>query len=679
MRALRLDRVAAGTALALILALPGTMAVANPEDIKAIESQFPMPEEAGVPPLTKADIEPAASAAAPAEAAEAAAPSTTSSIGANPPASFTPAAAATTKVALPPDDVLLKSFPMPEPANVPPPTIKDIGKVPLSTADAAVAEKLKELLAGKQFERLVPQKRERTAIEAFYEARDFAPLWVESGAVAARTKAAILRLKAADADGLDSSDYAAPDLAVLGGADAAAAGDVDLKFTITVLTYARQAQAGRVTPSRISPNIDFTPVGPEPADVLNRIAATQDVAKILESYNPPHDGYKALKAKLAELRGKAGEPDVVQIPSGKVLKVMKRPMEDARVPLLRQRLGIEGDAGNLVYDAALASAVKDFQKQKKLAANGVLAQGTIDALNGRTKSRDINAIVSNMERWRWLPRDLGKNYVMVNVPDFTLKVVRDRSVVWRTKIVTGKAGTPSPSFSAQIETIQLNPTWHVPQSIIYGEYLPALQQDPTVLARMGLVMDRAADGSISIRQPPGERNALGRIKFNFPNKFQVYLHDTPDKKLFEHERRAYSHGCMRVQNPTMFGEVLASIALPQERYTAERFQRMFGSGEQWIRFKTVIPVHLLYMNAYVDDAGHLVVREDIYGYDGRVQSALRGEYVVVNERSQRSGSGTPAAAAGNNTARTAGARQPARDRRQMVQEQPRGFFFPFFR
>jgi murein L,D-transpeptidase YcbB/YkuD len=354
---------------------------------------------------------------------------------------------------------------------------------------------------------------------------------------------------------------------------------------------------------------------------------------------------------------------VAHIPNGPSLK---KGMTDPRVPALRERLGVHGAANN-VYDQELSDAVKAFQKQKGLAVNGVLAQSTVNALNGRSRGGDIDAVISNMERWRWLPRDLGKAHVIVNVPDFTLKVVHNDAVTFRTKIVVGKPGMPSPSFSAKIETIQVNPTWHVPQSIIYNEYLPALQQDPTVLSRMGLVMERTADGSIAIRQPPGERNALGRIKFNFPNRFQVYLHDTPDKNLFSHDRRAYSHGCMRVQNPTQFGEALAAIAMPQERYTAQRLASMFGTGEQWLKFKTAIPVHLLYMNAYVDDAGKLVVREDIYGYDGRVRAALRGDSLPqIAEKSQVV-----------RPERSAGVRVRGGGRR-VVQDQPQRGWFPFF-
>src|SRR5262249_41301553 len=173
--------------------------------------------------------------------------------------------------------------------------------------------------------------------------------------------------------------------------------------------------------------------------------------------------------------------------------------------------------------------------------------------------------------------------------------------------------------------ITVNPTWNVPPSIVYNEYLPALQQDPTVLERMGLRLSQNPDGSVHISQPPGERNALGRIRFNFPNKFLVYQHDTPDKHLFARDVRAFSHGCMRVQDPPRYAEVLLGIARPNEGYTQERIRRMFGSAEQDIQLPTPIPVHITYQTAFVDDAGKLQLRDDIYGRDARVIAALRGE------------------------------------------------------
>ncbi|MBN8919519.1 MAG: L,D-transpeptidase family protein [Rhizobiales bacterium] len=616
---------------------------------------------------TASTTAPAEVTAAPAEAATQPQPSAPASAESRPAANPQPATTASvpTETGTRAADIESR-VPMPEPANVPPPTAKDIGQMPVKAADALMSEKLKELFDGK-IDRYVERKKEREAVEAFYKESSYAPVWFDNGKATKRLTAAVTRLRHADADGLDADDFATPDVKML-GEDPAALAQAELRMTNAVLTYAREAQSGRVTPSRISTNIEFTPPVPDPADVLQKVTTSENVAATLDAFNPQHDGFLALKRKLAELRGKPAEDDakVVHIPSGATL----RPgASDDRVPLLRERLGVTGEGRT--YDAELVAAVKEFQKQKGVSADGLVGPRTVDMFNGTVRStgRQIDTIVSNMERWRWLPRELGHAYVMVNIPDYTLRVVRNHKVSFHTRIVVGKPNTPSPSFAATIETIQVNPTWHVPQSIIYNEYLPALRQDPTVLARMGLVMEHNRDGSVSIRQPPGERNALGRIKFNFPNRFQVYLHDTPDKNLFNHDRRAYSHGCMRVQNPTMFGEALAAIALPGDGFTSSRFQSMFGSGERWIKFQNKIPVYLTYMNAYVDEAGKLVVRPDIYGYDGRVQSAIRGQYVQVQERSQR------VDASAMRRARQIVQEYP----RQPPQQQQRGFFpFPWF-
>ena len=193
--------------------------------------------------------------------------------------------------------------------------------------------------------------------------------------------------------------------------------------------------------------------------------------------------------------------------------------------------------------------------------------------------------------------------------------MRDDQLYWNTRIVVGKPNLATPIMSATMKFITVNPTWNVPPSIIANEYLPALRSDPDALTRIGLKIEQNRDGTVRIYQPPGDANALGRIRFNFPNKFLVYQHDTPDKHLFAHDKRAYSHGCMRVQDPLMYGEKLLSIVLPKEKYTAERLRRMFGGSEINIDFPVHIPVHLTYQTAYVDDAGKLVIRDDIYGRD----------------------------------------------------------------
>ena len=209
----------------------------------------------------------------------------------------------------------------------------------------------------------------------------------------------------------------------------------------------------------------------------------------------------------------------------------------------------------------------------------MLDERTVKALNGPKRDRQIDIMLVNMERWRWLPRQLGapslgNAYVILNIPDFTLKVMQHDTPVWTTRVVIGKPGKhATPMLTETMKYITVNPTWNVPPSIIYNEYLPALQQDPTVLrphgAEAGAQPRRLRSTS---RSRPAKRNALGRIRFNFPNKFLVYQHDTPDKHLFARDERAFSHGCMRVQNPDQYAATLLNIALPNERYTPERIR-----------------------------------------------------------------------------------------------------------
>jgi L,D-transpeptidase YcbB len=299
------------------------------------------------------------------------------------------------------------------------------------------------------------------------------------------------------------------------------------------------------------------------------------------------------------------------------------------VPQLRAKLGITENPDDTRYDAKVAEAVRRFQDGAELNPTGILDDRTVKALNSPKRDRKIDTVIVNMERWRWLPRQLGAPalsdaYVILNIPDFTLKVMQKGAPVWTTKVVTGQPGVhATPLLTETMKFITVNPTWNVPPSIIYNEYLPALQQDPTVLQRMGLRLEYGRDGGIHISQPPGEANALGRIRFNFPNKFLVYQHDTPDKHLFAKEERAFSHGCMRVQNPDQYAAILLNMTLPNERYTPERIRSMYGYSEIDIKFPTPIPVHITYQTAFVDEAGKLQIRKDLYNRDAAMLALLR--------------------------------------------------------
>jgi L,D-transpeptidase YcbB len=503
------------------------------------------------------------------------------------------------------------------------------------TIDTQVADRLRDLITGKRFDRFVTRKDDRAGVEQFYQAHDYKPIWTSDGAANARAKAAIAYLGQVEIVGLDSRDYSSPDFGAATTSDMLAA--AELRMTNAALNYAREAQVGPIHFTRVGPDISFKLVAPEPAEVLAKLADSGDTAAALDSYNPPQAGFKALKEKLAELRANGGQIDKpketgeqqVRVPEGKTL----RPgMKDARVVAVRKRLDIAGDKNNPVYDDDVFDAVRAFQTKADIGVDGMLGPNTLAVLNGeqakhRTPANPIDTVVVNMDRWRWLPRKLGNGdntYVVVNVPDYSLSLFHEGKLFWKTKLVVGKPGKETPMTSAEMKYITVNPTWNVPPSIIENEYLPALAQDPTVLDRYGLKIYQDPDGTVHIYQPPGAGNALGRIRFNFPNKFLVYQHDTPDKYLFKRAKRAYSHGCMRVENPLVYGEKLLSIELPSEHYTPAKLESMFGSNEININFPKPIPVHLTYQTAFVDENGKLVFRDDVYGRDARMIQILKG-------------------------------------------------------
>jgi murein L,D-transpeptidase YcbB/YkuD len=604
----------------------------------AIDAAVPRPEPANVPPPTASDFKADTAASVP---------------GAATPTATKPADVATTPAAdTGKPDVAKSEPPKTEPAKgdtattapASPPAataatpaaepVKAASNVP--AADQPVSDKLRDMFGSKSL-RYFNRKAERAAVEKFYAARDFAPLWTQAGALTATGKGVIGRLKDAASDGLNAADYPVPDFAAASTPDALA--EAELKLTDSMLDYARQAQSGRMHYSQVSGDIQYPDHPIDPSEVLANVTSAKDASTALDSYNPPQKLYRELKAKLAELRGQGGGP-VIQIAEGPALRYTpsrskKQPavvMEDPRVPQLRAKLGVTENADDTHYDAKVAEAVRKYQEGAELRATGVLDDQTIKAINSPKRDKLIDTLVVNMERWRWLPRDLGAAaigdaYVILNIPDYTLKVMQHGAQVWTTKVVAGKPGIhATPLLTETMKYITVNPTWNVPPSIVYGEYLPALQQDPTVLQRMGLRLDRNSDGSVHISQPPGEANALGRIRFNFPNKFLVYQHDTPDKYLFAKDERAFSHGCMRVQNPDQYAAVLLGITEPNEHYTAEKIRSMYGRGEVDLKFPTPIPVNLTYQTAFVDDAGKLQIRKDVYGRDASMLALLRNAH-----------------------------------------------------
>ena len=497
----------------------------------------------------------------------------------------------------------------------------------VSGADASVAEKLRELIANRG-DRFFSRKEEREAAEVFYRDRCFQPLWTSNGKITDRTTATIAFLKKVDEDGLNPADYPAPDFSA---AEPEKLAEAELGYTADVLDFARHASSGRMHPSRTFRDTEYKHDGLNPLDSLNKIASAVNVGETLAGLHPQHEQYKLLKAELAKLRGK-GEVEPIRVPNGQVLRFnakAKKHQEDARVPVLRERLDVAAK-DDKIYDEELSKAVAEFQKSKKRKADGVLSNDIVALMNPAATEKTADIVLANMERWRWVPRDLGNSYVITSIPGYYVRVYQDRKEVWETRVVVGMPNKITPITTQEMSFITVNPTWNVPPSIVARDYIPALRQDPDAMKRMGMRVQTRPDGTLHISQGPGDSNALGRLRFNFPNKFLVYQHDTPLRQLFTHDERAYSAGCIRIQDPLKYAELLMNIARPGEDWTQEKIKKMYGAQEHKLDFKVNVPVHILYNTAEVRD-GKLIIRKDIYKVDAATIKNLKA---TGNERRQ---------------------------------------------
>lgn len=480
-------------------------------------------------------------------------------------------------------------------------------------------------------------EKDRQAVAEAYASRGFVPLWIADGRLTPAALTVIDRLARADADGLDPRAFPTPlpDLGQSAGVKVEALVDADLQISQSVVTYTRQAMIGRIDPQSISANIGYTQQPPDSGQALLAVATATNPAGALASYNPPHAGFERLRNELARLRagGPAARPPLV--PAGKIIRPGQ---SDDRVPVLRARLGLPADAEKpLMLDEAAVAAVKAFQQARGMVADGSVGAGTVTALNAAAVDPAAD-ILANLERWRWLPRELGRFNVQVNIPEFSLSVYRDGQVTHTTRVIVGQTDKQTPIFSDEIEHIIVNPSWNVPASIAVKEMLPAIQANPgAFFSRHNYVVTATVNGrsqvidptrvdwrtvnprAISFRQPPGNNNALGNIKFMFPNQYAVYLHDTPSRTLFGRDFRALSHGCVRVMDPFAFAQALLA---EDQQWDAAKLKKMVGGGERQLNLSERIPVHLMYFTTWVDESGALQTRNDIYGISAAVQKAL---------------------------------------------------------
>jgi murein L,D-transpeptidase YcbB/YkuD len=460
-------------------------------------------------------------------------------------------------------------------------------------------------------------KAAREAIREFYEERSNAPVWVGAQGLNAAGRSMLAQLNRASEDGLDLGAFALPP-ASFSETQPERLAEVEATLSAAAVAYAMEASGGRVVPTTISPLVTAHPEIADPEAALSRIASAADPGEALAAFNPNQRGYKDLRAELARLRESApiaANPP----PTGPTLRIG---MVDSRVPLIRARFGLGAAAdpdASRIYDVRVASAVAAFQKSRGLAADGAFTSATTEALFGDPNIRREAAILANMEMWRWEPREMGQRRVEINVPDFTLRVMDGDEEVHRTRVIVGKPDTPTPIFSNEIKYLLVNPIWRVPDSIIKKEMLPKLAGDPGYLTRRGFKVSQVGDRLV-VEQPPGEANALGHLLFMFPNEHAVYLHDTPSRGLFASARRAFSHGCIRVEQPMQLAELVMGGG--KRGWSAERIESMIGSNERTVFLPQPLPIHIQYFTEFVDGAGALQEREDVYGLTGRVAATL---------------------------------------------------------
>ncbi len=488
-------------------------------------------------------------------------------------------------------------------------------------ADDAKAGAAPAVAPSAQFKNVLEAARKRTrlsakefqSLEAYYEARAFRPVWLIDGALNAAAASALSQIEMAADDGLTAARYTL--LAAPGQADASQSVEQDIQISESVFLYARDARGGRISPARLSSLLTAKPSLPDPSEVLAAVSAAADPGQALRGYNPSHSGYVDLRGKLGELRAARAQSKSEIIADGPFLR---QGMVDVRVSALRRRLDMPPQSDG-IYDEALAEAVKAFQRRAQIRSTGVLDARTVTALNGGTAGNLEADIIANMERWRWLPRDLGDSHVFVNVPEFALTVMSKGALVHRAKIIVGKPETPTPIFSDTMRHLIVNPSWFIPPSILKKEILPGLERDPDYARRRGFEVITRNGAITGVRQPPGDRNALGYIKFMFPNEHAVYLHDTPARGLFANDLRAFSHGCVRVEAPFK----LAEIVLGRDNGWSEgRLRGLIGKGETTVRLTQPLPVHLAYFTHWVGENGQMQARPDLYGFHRRVREAL---------------------------------------------------------
>jgi len=483
----------------------------------------------------------------------------------------------------------------------------------------------------------LPIERIREALKAHYLGNGGSIYWVGTG----RMTPFIQRLEDAQFDGLNPDDYPVDTLIDVRDSvdpdDPWSAAQAELYFSAFFVAYAADLKIGRVSPQKVDPRLFRSRKSIDVLRVLTELNKQRNPGAFLSSFEPHNEHYQALKRMMRIYSTQADEGGWPVIGQGAALKPG---MRDPRVPKIRSLLALTGDyewqvTNSPVYDEQLVIAVQRFQQRHGLEAKGLIGKQSIIAMDVTPEDR-ISQIMLNMERWRWMPDNLGQDHFLVNLAAFELQRVQSSVIVERMNVVVGAVATQTPEFSDEMEYVELNPTWTVPYSIATQEMLPKLRANPFAYAADFDVFVSGALSSwgsinwdaygpgkfpFTFRQRPGPKNALGKVKFMLPNKHNIYLHDTPSKDKFASTSRAFSHGCIRLSRPI---ELAHTIISEVPGWSDALVDTVLASGKLTrVSLPTHIPVHLVYSTAFKGENG-IEFRPDVYGRDRKLYNALFG-------------------------------------------------------